>query len=428
MGVINMKTISSGVLSLAVFFLLVAFWYQAIQLNWDPNEVDGDIGEPPYLGGDMHKFSWYFRDFPPTIDDFRSAPSISTIAKRKVLVEWFKRPLYGPVSSVVSLGASELFGLAYPSRMFLVLALYASACTLLLFSLLQSAGLRWEWAILICALANVAFGWLSMFSIPESASLSTMGALIAMNSGAKLPIGRSASKNLLLHCVITGCMAWIHLTICGATLFILRSIEQKRQVFTVLLPCIALVFFIALLPQFFGHTSLPEDFRTQGGIAFQVSYAERYDNLMNFFDIQYWLNATFAFLVFSLVSPVNHFASAPGGVQWDVVFSRPAALGASLVVIAAYVFGAIVFWGRASLAMRKALMIPLLWLVGLIIFYVFFNPREILLYTPIPLALVLYAVGIGLAQTKRNEQSSITATLLIIVVICAVLNFPAVFG
>jgi hypothetical protein len=423
----SMKTIRS-VTSLAVFFLLAAFWYQSIQLNWDPNVVDGEVGEPPYLGADVHKYSSYFRDFPATIDEIKSASSISTLAKEKVFVELWKKPLWGPVSAVLSLGASELFRLALPNRMFVVLALYGSACTYLLFALLRSAGVRWEWATLISAIATVSFGWLSMFSIVETASLSTVGALIAMWSGANLSMGRNAPKNLLLHCLLTGCMAWLHLTICGAVLFILRSIDQRRQVFTILLPCIALVCFVALLPQFFGHTSYPADRRMQGGIDFQISYAAMYGNLANWFEVKYWLDATFAFLAFILVSPINHFASSPGTVQWDVVFSRPAALGASLLVITAYVSGGLVFWRRASFAMRKALAVPLLWLVLLIIFYVFFNPREVLVYLPIPLAIVLYAVGIGLSEVKKKEQPWITAMLLFMLMTCALLNFPAVFG
>ena len=423
----NMKAIVRSMSSLAVFFLLVAFWYQAIQLNWDPNTVDGvEVGEPPYLGADVHKYSSFFRGFPATIEDIKSASSISTLAKERIFVEYWKRPLWGPVSAALSLGASELFGLAFPSRMLLVLALYSSACVCLLFALLRSAGVRWEWATLMSAIATVAFGWLSMFSIPESASLAAMGALIAMLSGATLPMGRNAPKKLLLHCLLTGCMAWLHLTICGAVLFILRSIDQRRQVFTILLPCVALVCFVALLPQLFAHTSVNS--RMQGGIAFQINYGAMYGNLTNWFDVKYWLDATFAFLTFILVSPINHFASSPGTVQWDVVFSRPAALGASLVVIATYVCSGIVFWRRASFEMRKALAVPLLWLVLLIIFYVFFNPRELLLYLPIPVAVVLYAVGIGLSDVKMKGQTWITAMLLVMLITCAFLNFPAVFS
>ena len=57
---------------------------------------------------------------PATIGEFKAAPSISALTKDKVGVEYWKKPLYGPVSAVLSLGASELFGLAFPRRMFLV--------------------------------------------------------------------------------------------------------------------------------------------------------------------------------------------------------------------------------------------------------------------------------------------------------------------
>ena len=126
-----MKITRSAAL-LIVFFLLIAFWYQAIQINWVPSTVDVPStldGQDPYLGADIDKYAGYFRDFPATIGEFKAAPSISALTKDKVVVEYWKKPLYGPVSAVLSLGASELFGLAFPRRMFLVLALYCSACT-----------------------------------------------------------------------------------------------------------------------------------------------------------------------------------------------------------------------------------------------------------------------------------------------------------
>jgi hypothetical protein len=78
--------------------------------------------------------------------------------------------------------------------------------------------------------------------------------------------------------------------------------------------------------------------------------------------------------------------------------------------------------------MRKAMTVPLLWLLLLIIFYVFFNPREILLYLPTPLAIVLYAVGIELTEAKNKERPWITAMLVFMLMTCALLNFPAVFS
>ena len=422
-----MKITRSAAL-LIVFFLLIAFWYQAIQINWVPSTVDVPStldGQDPYLGADIDKYAGYFRDFPATIGEFKAAPSISALTKDKVVVEYWKKPLYGPVSAVLSLGASELFGLAFPRRMFLVLALYCSACTCLLFVLLRSAGLRWEWATLLSAIATVAFGWLSMFSIPESYSLVTLGALISMRSGANLPLGQSAPKKLVLYCLVTGCMAWLYLPICAAILFVLRAIDQRRQVFTILLPCIALVCFVALVPQFFA---LPEHPRMQGGIAYQMSYGARYSSFINLLNGRRWLDVTFAILAFSLVSPVNHFASSSGSVQWDIIFSRPAALGISLALITAYVFGGLAFWRRASFTMRKVLAVPVLWLVALIIFHVAYNPRDVLMYLSVPLAVILYAVGIGLSEVKQKGQTWITVMLLFLLMTCALLNFPVVFS
>jgi hypothetical protein len=141
-----------------------------------------------------------------------------------------------------------------------------------------------------------------------------------------------------------------------------------------------------------------------------------------------WFDVTFAFLAFSLVSPINHFASSSGSVQWDVIFSRPAALGISLALIAVYVFGGLAFWRRACFAMRKVLAVPLMWLVALIMFHVVYNPREVLMYLSVPLAVVLYAVGIGLSQVKKKGQTWITAMLLFMLMTCALLNFPAAFS
>jgi hypothetical protein len=131
---------------LIVFFLLIAFWYQAIRINWAPSTVHVQStvdGQDPYLGADIDKDACYFRDFPATIGEFKAAPSISALTKDKVVVEYWKKPLYGPVSAVLSLGASELFGLAFPAAL------------------------------------------------------------------------------------VTGCMAWLYLPTCGATLFVLRQIDQR---------------------------------------------------------------------------------------------------------------------------------------------------------------------------------------------------------
>jgi hypothetical protein len=421
--------ITNILLLTAAFLILVAFWYNAIKFNWDPNTVDGtEVGEPPYLGADVHKYSQFFQAFPASLNDIKSAPSIATLAKQSVFVEYWKKPLWGPISAFLNLTVSELLGLAFPSRMFLVLAIYGSVCTCLLFSLLRSAGVCWQWATLISAIATVSFAWLSMFSIIETASLSTIGALLAIRSGSNLPIGRIAPQKIILHCLLTGCMAWLHLTIAGAAVFVLRSIDHRRQIFTILLPCIALVCFVAFVPQFFAHTSYPVDRRMQGGIAFQVSYGAMYANITNWLELKYWLDALFAFLASILISPINFFVSSSGTVQWDVVFSHPAALAASLVVIVAYVCFGFAFWQRASFTTRKAFVVPLLWLVLLIIFYVYFNPREILLYLPIPLSIVLYVVGIGLSEVKKKEQPWVTPMLLFVLLTCVLINFSSVFS
>jgi hypothetical protein len=78
--------------------------------------------------------------------------------------------------------------------------------------------------------------------------------------------------------------------------------------------------------------------------------------------------------------------------------------------------------------MRKVLAIPLLWLVALVIFHVVYNPREVLMYLSVPLAVVLYALGIGLSEVKKKGQPCITAMLLFMLITCALLNFPAVFS
>ena len=78
--------------------------------------------------------------------------------------------------------------------------------------------------------------------------------------------------------------------------------------------------------------------------------------------------------------------------------------------------------------MRKVLAVPVLWLVALIIFHVAYNPREVLMYLSVPLAVILYAVGIGLSEVKQKGQTWITVMLLFLLMTCALLNFPVVFS
>jgi hypothetical protein len=306
--------------------------------------------------------------------------------------------------------------------MFTILGLYAALSVVLLFYVLRLTGSGPTNAALLTGIVVVSFGWLSVFSIPESYSLATVGLMLAVISGHKLAhaTSRSLWPRILLHGIVSGIAAWVYLPNCGAALFACGQGEVGGRLRRALIisSSAGVAACVAVAPQLL--------YNGFGNIAAQIQYGRRWGDVGHFTDPVLWFNVLSGFFWFSVVSPVTDVMRSPGGIDWStLLLTRPAA-----VAFAAYLCGvyaaAVVLLRKSSAA--AALRGPVVWLLLLVAWNVYFNPGEILLYLSAPLGILAYLVGFALRDVEKTSPRRLTVLLSLTFLAVLALNWRPIFG
>ena len=192
------------------------------------------------LSADFGEYRDYFRDYPK---------SLSEISRQNAFNEYYKRPLFGPISAGLSLALITLFGIEYPDSMFLILSFYPSLAGVMFFWLMRRTGLSRTLAGGMTALCIFSFGWLSLFSVPESYSLAVCSVIACLLSGSTFLREPDLSPaSATRHAVLAGLGSWLYLPAAASTLLILSAIRSRRQFASVLLPALILAATIAYAP------------------------------------------------------------------------------------------------------------------------------------------------------------------------------------
>jgi len=359
------------------------------------------------LSSDTLEYRDYYRAFPARLDE---------LTLQGTFVEYYKRPLYGPVSAFANAIAAQWLGLAFPARMYLVLALYATTATMLMAGLARLVGLPPRTSALLAAICTASFGWAAIFSIPESYSLSVCGALLAAVSGQLLPQLRTpgATVAALGHALVAGLAAWLYLPALGAVFLIASRIERPRQWLTVATPALILAVGVAVLPHvYWGPSSLQH----------QIEYGDRWTSARHLAEPATIAGVGAALLVFTAIAPVDDFVDAAPAVDVTVMARRWPVAGGGLLLLTLY---AILAWAAASRGAGARLRGPLLWLASLYAFHLLFNPGEVLLYLAVPTAVLGYLVAIALhAAGPGRRVDLVLASVLLLLLAC---NAGAVLG
>ncbi len=364
------------------------------------------------LSADSLEYRDYFARFPT---------SLAAMTTGNSLVEFHKRPLYGPVSATLTVVLAKV-GLVYPSSLYVILSLYASLAVLLAFRLFRTTGLTPLDAGLLAASCGVSFSWLAVFSMPESYSLTTCGALLAMLSGARLPHlnldDPGSARVCLRHAVVTGIAAWLYLPIAGAVLLLLPTLRSRRDWLTAALPTGAVAAAVAIAPQFlFGFVTVQQ----------QLVYGDRWSTLLNFGQGRLLAEVAGAFLWFGFVAPVPDYLYAPAELNLAVL--RPG----SWTMVCATFFSALLaslwFGPRVNVTVRRVSGAAC-WFAALYAFHVYFNPSEVLLYLSVPVAVLAYSTALAMSaggpSPSRSRRS--TGALVVLVALLALANYRAVIG
>jgi hypothetical protein len=357
------------------------------------------------LSADVLEYRDYYRHFPETF---------SEISDQNSLVEYYKRPLYGPVSAIFTILAGQLFGVRFPGNLYLILSLYAASATTFLFVLLRTIGIPTLEGATLAAACTLSFGWFSVFSVPESYSLTVCGALLAMMSGARLPELDAVGARLAIvrHALVVGVASWLYLPICGAAFLVIPRVMYRRHWLTAVAPTVLLAAAAAMLPQFLGG---PDALRVE------LDYGARWSSPRHFVDREIVAQVGSAFMFFGLVSPVADFVYAKPEVDLTAAIKAGTPLAGAGVVLACY--GALAFFA-VSRGHVKRLSGALLWFLCMFVFHVFFNPREVLLYLSVPVAVLFYLAGLALAPWYEEQRSTFTTGRMIVV--CFLILFVAV--
>lgn len=400
--------------STIAFLLLFVAWNEFITWNWtrisvicratavvetgaalpaNAGVLDWKKCETYFLGADPLEYELYFRKFPGSIRNFVERLT-DTRGRATLLVEFNKRPLFGPLTALVTSIVGTLSKLAHPERMHAVLAVYASICSLLLFRLLRWVGSPVTLAFCATAVATASFSWLSVFSIPESYSLSVVAMTLAARSGLSLNrVAEREKRALVAHSLVIGLASWIYLPACGAVILAILPLPRRPEELRVAITIVLSVFALALSPQLM-----------RGGLAqveAQVGYGMQWGGLWNLFAPNNWLDVIAAFSVFSIVAPAGSTVTIPGAVMWHSMPSLPV-IAPTLCVVAFYT---LLF--RSAILNRvqyQSFIGPSLWLFSLVTFHVVFNPREALLYTSPPLVLIVLMTSLIIKQMHLSPR------------------------
>ena len=376
-------------LCILVFGLQMSFWWVLIEHNVERAQAARSQMDARVMGLDIRKYTGYFRNYPQSAivgskGYYKSLPT----SDENVFQQFTKRPLYGPVFIAVNWPLS-LVGCEFPTRMLVALALSASLCGVLMFVLLWSLGWSAVQSVVGSFFSAWSFAWLSTFSVPESHSVTILAALLCLISGQRfVRADRSTLALALPHALLAGVAAWLYLPLCGAALFVLSVVRRPKHWLTIFLPVIIIVVGVAVLPQFVADL---------GGVERQMRYGERYISFRNFLSLDPLRDVSMTFLFFSFIAPVGDFVTSSGRPDWSYITSSAPTVFALCAIAAGYCW---LLWIIIYRDLSRELFGVGAWLAGLLLFFVIFNPEEVLLYASVPVALIIYSIGVVLGHEK----------------------------
>jgi hypothetical protein len=180
-----------------------------------------------------------------------------------------------------------------------------------------------------------------------------------------------------------------------------------------------LVCFLALLPQLInnGFGNIPAELNY--GIPAQLSYGQKWGNLQNLTDPAIWIDVLASFFLFSIFSPVSDFIRSTGGVDWQAFLSRPGAVLTTSCLCGLYM---ILLIGRIRSPTRREVYGPVVWLMLLIVWSVYFNPGEVLLYMSVPLGVLAFIVGCVVRDIETTKARKTVAAVVLSITFLTLLS------
>ncbi len=422
----------------AVFLVAFLAWHAIIIRNWDiirplclpanfdPATTEVSVNNWNYdkcnnvaHGADIQEYYGYLHDYPETLTTLALYLTNGDSFREKIGTEYFKRPLFGIISSVFTIAIHTITGRTTPDRVYDILALYAAMATTLCFSMLR----RCKWLLVPSLFGTfclaTSYAWFSILFFPESYSLSLTATLLVLNSGIALQNRMARDGEVSLGCavghsILVAAASWLYLPAFGAIAFLLgiktRFLTGNARLLWLVLAAGALT----LAPQ------VMYNYRFSGTLSInnELAYGSQWGGLVNYFNYRYIFNVVSAFLMFSILPPSLNLLHASGDIDWSLIFTDWRLTSMLVASFSITCIGIAFVWKR-----RDRRLLPfLLWLVGLIAFHIYFNPAEVLLYNSVPFAVVagLVARSATLRTAPRLPPRVMAAGIAVALAVAAV--------
>ena len=386
-----------------VFLVALPLWHALIVHNWKvfalaciPEAATGLENVPTASfdndrcidgmhGADVHEYYNYFSAYP--IDAAGLDAAFSGVRRYFDILgtEYIKRPAFGPISAALGYGWHTLTGIGFPGWMFDILALYAALAVALAYMVFRRAGAGIVVSLAAAGVAATSYAWLPVLSIPESYSLTNLATMAVVYSAVALLLtqerdGRVSAGRLIGHAAVTVVASLLYLPNFGGMAFLLAVRNPGSGGLAGRIAIAAVALFLVLSPSLFLYVI------SQGlyGFNSQLAYAEEWGTPLNLLHPATWLNSLAAFSVFAIVPASFPLIQVGGAVDWPRFAADPRlwplfAIGLALVALALRVI--VRGWRPGSICFA-------IWYAALVAFHTFFNPNEVLLYSPVPFAVV----------------------------------------
>lgn len=412
------RRVARALVLLLFFALQFPFWFQLTDYNRARAAFAREQRAAPVLGADIRKYREYFEQYPASA--ILSAGAAHPDAPgANVFKQYLKRPLYGFIFAAANY-VMVPFAPGATTRMDLFSAFFAALAGTLLALLLLSVGGQLLPALLAALLGVFSFSWLSMFSIPESYSVTIAGALIALLSGHRFLTRTSHLRMLAVqHGAIVGVAAWLYPPLCGAAALAMSGRRPSRQYLLLGAISGAVALLIAMLPQ------VVSDF---GGLSKQAQYGRGYLNPSNLLAFDVWLDAISLFLFFNLVAPVQDFVNSLGRPEWPFILTSAPTLLGVVALSGLYLSLARQLAYREALPRLRGVM---LWLGAYLAFAIVYDAREMLLLAPIVTTIAIYTLALVAGAVPALRKTSLAVRSSLIAAAAALLfyvNAPSIFG
>jgi len=285
-----------------------------------------------------------------------------------------KHPLYSVVVHPLLAIVKHLFDLGTRDAARAVVAFLAAVNGALFYLLARRLPSSRPTAFLFAAAYGLLFANLVFFSIPETYSLSTTGILLffllltrfraALTPRGTLVLGSAAGVASLLNPPLGLLLGAV------VALAFLRLPPRRAPAASALAALPAAIIYLAANLLLFGT----------GYFEYSQRYAGKWAALSNLFHLHDWLNVGSSFFVFGAVSPLDSLQRSIGLRDWGGYFTLPAAGLATLGLIGFAIYTLVMLIRRRDSKGEGIVLPAAAWLAAIFVFYVYFNPKESLLY------------------------------------------------